>query len=141
MGWRTSPLAPKVASMASDLHTWDLWIPDAAATGVPFARGRLRPTETLIVHSAPHLLTVEVRGPGGELLARGADLRRAQEVPMTKLRLREGSVAREEFWPEPADYGLPVLLPGGEVGILRDWWNREDRREWRWNIEFYNSLD
>ncbi len=123
------------------LHVWDLWIPDAAATGVPFARGRLEPTDVLIVHSAPHLLTVEVRDDDGTLLAAGRDLRRSEQVPMTRLRRQGEEVTREEFWPQPADYGTPVLLPGGEVGLLREWWNRTDLREWRWTIEFYNRID
>lgn len=123
------------------LETWDLWIPDAAATGVPFARGRLNPTEVLIVHSAPHLLTVEVRDDDGRLLASGSDLARTQQVPMTRLRRAGDQVRREEFWPDERDFGTPVLLPGGEVGVITGWWHRDDRREWRWQVEFYNSLD
>lgn len=127
--------------MGGQLQTWDLWIPDAAATGVPFARGRLDPTGVLLVHSAPHLLTVEVRDGSGALVARGADLARTDQVPMTRLRIEGGQVLREEVWPQEADQGSPVLLPGGEVGLLRGWWNREDRREWTWTVEFHNSLD
>lgn len=123
------------------LQAWDLWIPDAAATGVPFARGRLDETDVLLVHSAPHLLTVEVRDGDGELVASGHDLARAQQVPMTRLRRVGRTVTREEFWPGAADYGTPVLLPGGEVGLLREWWHRDDRREWRWTVEFYNRID
>jgi hypothetical protein len=33
-----------------------------------------------------------------------------------------------------------VLLPGGEVGILMSWWNADDRKEWRWQIELSNSV-
>lgn len=125
----------------NQLETWDLWIPDAAATGVPFARGRLDPTEVLLVHSAPHLLTVEVRDGAGRLIAAGHDLKRTQQVPMTRLRRQGDAITREDFWPGPEDEGAPVLLPGGEVGLLRTWWHRDDRREWRWTVEFYNSLD
>src|SRR5690348_8937732 len=107
--------------MAGELQTWDLWIPDAAATGVAFARGAMHPSDVLIVHSAPHLLTVEVRDSTGELVARGLDLRRTDQVPMTKLSRDGDRVLRQDFWPTEADYGSPVLLPGGEVGILRAW--------------------
>jgi hypothetical protein len=31
---------------------WDLWMPDAGAQGLSFARGRLDTTDTLIVHAA-----------------------------------------------------------------------------------------
>ena len=43
------------------METWDLWYPGAAATGLPFARGRLDPTDVLWVHSAPKKLDVTVR--------------------------------------------------------------------------------
>jgi hypothetical protein len=33
-----------------------------------------------------------------------------------------------------------VLLPGGEAGILKSWWNADDRKEWRWDVEFYNQI-
>jgi len=122
------------------VQTWDLWIPDTAASGVPFARGRLDPTDVLIVHSAPHLLTVEVRDGDGSVVASASDLARSEQVPMTRLRRQGSAVTREEFWPQPADYGTPVLLPGGEVGLLREWWNRDDRREWRWTLELYNRI-
>ena len=126
---------------ANQLQTWDLWIPDAAATGVPFARGRLDATDVLIVHSAPHMLTVEVRADSGDLVASGRDLARTQQVPMTRLRVEGDQVRREEIWPSESDFDTPVLLPGGEVGRLRGWWHREDRREWRWTVEFHNRLD
>jgi hypothetical protein len=31
-----------------------------------------------------------------------------------------------------------VILPGGEVGTLVQWWHSDDRSEWRWQIELYN---
>ena len=36
------------------------------------------------------------------------------------------------------DLGSLIILPGGEVGTLLEWWNAEDGSEWRWRIEFYN---
>ena len=125
----------------NETQTWDLWIPDAAATGVSFARGRLDATDALLVHAAPHLLTVEVRDGEGTLVASGRDLARTEEVPITKLSMAAGDIRRQDFWPSEADYGSPVLLPGGEVGLLRQWWHREDRREWTWSIELHNRLD
>ena len=32
--------------------------------------------------------------------------------------------------------GMPVILPGGEVGILKAWWNDDIGQEWRWSVEF-----
>jgi hypothetical protein len=47
-------------------------------------------------------------------------------------------VARQDRWPTKEDIGQLVLLPGGEVGVLVQWWNAEDGSEWRWQVEFYN---
>lgn len=117
---------------------WDLWYPHAAAQGLPFARGRLDATAALLVHAAPESLDVAVRDDDGRLLAQGKGLARTAERPMARLTVRDGEVAREDRWPEAADIGLPVILPGGEVGILRAWWNATDGSEWRWQIELYN---
>jgi hypothetical protein len=121
-----------------DHQVWDLWYPDAAAQGLPFARGRLDATDVLLVHAAPARLDVVVRGDDGEVLAQGAGLARTAERPMARLSVRDGQVARDDLWPTGDDLGRPVILPGGEVGILLGWWNAEDGSEWRWQVEFYN---
>ena len=48
------------------------------------------------------------------------------------------SFAREDRWPTADDLGSLVILPGGEVGTLVEWWNAPDGSEWRWRLEFYN---
>lgn len=124
--------------MAREHQVWDLWYPHAAAQGLPFARGRLDATDVLLVHAAPETLDVAVRGGDDQLLARGTGLKRTAERPMARLTLRDGQVAREDLWPAAEDIGRPVILPGGEVGMLLAWWNAEDGSEWRWQVEFYN---
>jgi hypothetical protein len=124
--------------MDEGIEIWDLWFPNAGAQGLPFARGRLRATDELLVHAAPQTLRVEVRDDGGTPLARGDDLRRTDETPIARLRRRDGRIAREDIWPGEAELGAPVILAGGEVGILAAWWNSDDRQEWRWSIELYN---
>ena len=124
--------------MAREHQVWDLWYPHAAAQGLPFARGRLDATDVLLVHAAPETLDVAVRGGDDQLLARGTGLKRTAERPMARLTLRDGQVAREDLWPAAEDVGRPVILPGGEVGMLLAWWNAEDGSEWRWQVEFYN---
>ncbi len=122
------------------LQIWDLWYPFAAATGMPFARGRLDPTVVMYIHSAPEALTVEVRSDDGRLLARGQDLLRTtrEGVPMTKLTRVGNKIAREDLWLDDAAIGKPVILPGGEVGLIKSWWHAPDHSEWRWTVEFYN---
>lgn len=117
---------------------WDLWVADVGATGVSFARGRLDPTDVLLVHAAPAQLNLEVRDDTGTVLARGNDLMRTASTPIARLTRQGDTIVREDIWPTSADYGTPVLLPGGEVGILQEWWNDDAHQEWRWKVEFYN---
>ncbi|HET9494589.1 MAG TPA: hypothetical protein VFR15_10185 [Chloroflexia bacterium] len=120
------------------LQTWDLWYPKAAATGLPFARGRLDPTRVLWVHAAPDFLTVQIT-EGDKVVASGTDLERTgEELPTTRLWIEDGKVRREDRWPTREDLGSLIILPGGEVGTLVEWWNAEDGSEWRWRVEFYN---
>lgn len=119
-------------------HIWDLWYPNAASQGLPIARGRLDETDVLLVHAAPDILDVDVRDDDGRLLARGQALPRTADRPLARLTRQDNHIIREDLWPEEADIGRPVILPGGEVGILLAWWNAEDGSEWRWRVEFYN---
>ena len=124
--------------MAKNIQLWDLWYPKAGATGVPFARGRLDATEVLFVHAPPEYLTVEVRSDKGSLLAKGKDLKQTGDFPMAQLRRAGKRVTRNDRFPTEADIGSLVILPGGEVGTLKAWWNAPDGSEWRWQIELYN---
>lgn len=121
------------------METWELWFPAAAANGLPFARARIDETEVLWVHAAPESLAVLVREGEERIVSKAEDLRRAgRYYPMTRL-LRTGmSISREDRWPADADLGALVILPGGEVGTLIQWWNATDGSEWRWQIELYN---
>ena len=92
------------------------------------------------LHAAPEALTVEVRADDGRLLARGQDLARTTDegVPITQLKRVGDQVVRKDLWLTLADLESPVILPGGEVGIIKSWWNAPDHSEWRWLVEFYN---
>lgn len=125
-------------SARSELQVWDLWYPQAAATGVPFARGRLDATNVLLVHAAPPMLTIEVRSDSGKRIAYAQDLAQTADRPMARLTVQGESIRREDLWPTQEDLGRMVILPGGEVGQLLSWWNAEDGGEWRWQVEFYN---
>ena len=122
------------------LEYWTLWYPQAAATGLLLGRGLVEPTPHMLVHAAPETLTVEVSDEAGRRLAYGADLPRTLASPMCRL-WRDGErVLRQDLWPAPADLGSLVLLPGGEVGVLKAWWHAPDHKEWRWQLELYNKL-
>src|SRR5919106_4033008 len=114
------------------VQTWELWYPAAAATGMEFARGRLDATEVLWVHAAPDRLAVTVREGDDRVIARGEALeRQGRYLPMTRLSLNGTEVRREDRWPTADDLGSLVILPGGEVGTLIEWWNAEDGNAWR----------
>lgn len=120
------------------VQIWDLWYPKAAATGVAFARGRLDATDVLLVHAPPPELTVEVRDDDGARIAFRKDLESTDDTPMARLARDGVEITREDIWPADGDIGRPVILPGGEVGILTMWWNADDHSEWRWMVEYYN---
>ncbi len=121
-----------------EIQIWDVWVPDIGAQGLSFARGRLDATDILLVHAAPEKLNVEVRDDDGSLLAKGTNLPRTVNSPMTRLRRSRDTITREDIWPTEADYGSPVMVAGGEVGMLQKWWNDPGQQEWRWSLEFYN---
>lgn len=123
----------------ANLESWEVWFPSAAATGLLVGRGRLDPTPVLLVHAVPDVITVEVRDDAGRRLAYSSDLKRTLASPICRLTRDGENVTREDIWPSERDYGLPLLLPGGEVGILKSWWNADDKMEWRWQLELYNS--
>jgi hypothetical protein len=120
------------------LQIWDLWYPQAGATGVSFARGRLDATNILWVHAPPPMLTVEIRSESGNRLAFAQDLAQTADRPMARLTRDGEKISRKDLWPTQEDIGQLVILPGGEVGRLVSWWNAEDGSEWRWQVEFYN---
>lgn len=121
------------------MQTWELWFPEAAATGLLFARARIGPTVVLWVHAAPPTLAVTVREGDERVIARGEGLQRTgTQLPMTRLALQGGKVTRDDRWPAPDDLGSLVILPGGEVGTLLAWWHAEDGSAWRWQVEFSN---
>ena len=128
--------------MTDEVETWDLWYPGPGATGLPFARARLNAgdaADRLLVHAAPQVLQVTVRDQSGKPVASGEKLERHQPGPMSFLVRRGAIVTLEDGWPTERDLGRVVILPGGEAGILKSWWNADDRKEWRWQVEFYNQ--
>jgi hypothetical protein len=122
----------------SDDIIWELRNPDGGAQGLEFAKARMASHRVVLVHAAPSRLNVVVRTVNEQLLAVAVDLHASGETPISRLTVDDLRIVRENVWPREADLGLPVILPGGEVGILRTWWNAEDHSAWRWTIELSN---
>jgi hypothetical protein len=124
-------------------ETWDLWIPDVGATGLSFARTVVdvnAARERVLVHAAPPKLEVTVRDEDGTVVAAGTDLQRGAPGPMTYLVRFGDQVRLEDGWPTDGDLGRLVILPGGETGVLVQWWHVDDKSEWRWQLEFSNHI-
>jgi hypothetical protein len=123
----------------SEVHTWELWYPGAAATGLQLARARIDPTDVVWAHAVPRKVAVTVRQGDDRVVARGEPLpREGGYLPMTRFTISGDTVIREDRWPTDADLGSVVILPGGEAGILTAWWNADDGTAWRWSVEFSN---
>ncbi|MDQ4079048.1 MAG: hypothetical protein M3220_22745 [Chloroflexota bacterium] len=122
------------------LQYWSVWYSKAAATGLLMARGLIETADEILFHAAPRFLTVEVMDEMGSRLAYGKDLEQTTDSPICRLSREGERIVREDIWPTEEDLGTIVLLPGGEAGQLKSWWNAEDQKEWRWQVEFYNTV-
>lgn len=120
--------------------TWEIRSSDGGMTGLEFARAQLEETGTLLAHALPDTIDVTVRREDDTLVATGKGLAAGESTPIGRLVVEGDEVRREDIWPAESDIGLPVVLPGGEVGILCSWWNAEDHSEWRWRIELSNHV-
>jgi hypothetical protein len=119
--------------------TWNVRSNDGAMNGLEFARcttaGGFR---RVLVHAAPGQASIEIIDSGDRLVARATLTRSGDYTPMTLIELDGTALWRSEVWPTDDHYGLPVLLAGGEVGILQSWQHAADHSWWRWSVEFSN---
>lgn len=122
---------------AGDARIWEIRCPEGGTAGSEFARATLgAEVSSVLVHAPPDSIDVEVRGPDRTVVARSAGLRAGASTPMARLRIEGERIVREQFWPDEADLGSVVILPGGEAGELRSWWHADDHRSWRWQVAF-----
>src|SRR3954466_16302663 len=81
----------------------------------------------VLVHAAPSRLRVHVTSGDGATVASGEPDRAGEDSPITPLELAGARLRRAAPWPDDGYLGLPVLRPGGEVGVLTAWQPRRDR--------------
>ena len=100
--------------------TWNIRSNDGAMNGLEFARCTTAGGfSRALIHAAPSKAKIEIIDGDDQLVAR-ADLERSGEYsPMTLVEIDGRALRRSEVWPTEDFYGLPVLLAGGEVGILQ----------------------
>ncbi len=119
--------------------TWDIRSNDAGMNGLEFARCTTAGGhDRVLIHAAPGAAAVTVTDGADRVIARADLPLKGDYSPMTLVE-REGSqLRRREVWPGPDLYGVPVMLAGGEVGLLRHWEHDADHTWWRWSVEFSN---
>ena len=120
--------------------TWSLRSRDGGMNGLEFARATTASGfDRALIHAAPAHLSIEIVDDLGVVIARTENLDRVGDYrPMTVLSIDDAVISRSEVWPDVSFYGLPVLLAGGEVGMLREWHHSEDHSWWKWSLEFAN---
>lgn len=118
---------------------WQLRSNDGGMNGLEYALALTGGDKRrVLVHAAPSQLRVEVRTDDGQPIVDGEAEREGDYSPITLLTLNDDSISRAEIWPTDEHLGLPVILPGGEVGILTAWHNDDDKTWWKWSIELSN---
>jgi hypothetical protein len=118
---------------AVDAHrAWDIEASKDGDDWNSFGTGWTHGDEPLLVHGLPAFARLR---PSGDTTWSGA-LGRDGDHPISLLTLDEPS--RRELWPSREHIGLPVLLPGGEVGRLLRFDHADDGSSWNWAVEFAN---
>ena len=119
--------------------TWNIRTRDGAMNGLEFAQCTTAGGfDRVLVHAAPGQAKVEIIATDDRVVARGDLDRHGEYSPMTLIECEGSTLHRSEVWPTEELYGLPVLLSGGEVGLLQQWQHAEDHSWWRWSVEFSN---
>jgi hypothetical protein len=114
----------------------ECWIVETSKDGERwrfFGRAWKLPGERVLLHAVPRY----VRFRPDDRAEWGEPLERTEDLPMTMLDM-EGAV-RSELWPDGSHVGLPMLLPGGEIGRLLSFEHRDDDGEWTYALEFRGS--
>jgi hypothetical protein len=111
----------------------ECWIVETSKDGERwrfFGRAWKRPGERLLLHAVPRFVRFR---PDGDPEWQEA-LERTDDLPMTLLDMEHRT--RRELWPDVSHSGLPVLLPGGEIGRLLRFEHQDDPQRWTYALEF-----
>ena len=111
----------------------ECWIVETSKDGERwrfFGRAWKRPGEQLLLHGVPRFVRFRPdEDPGWQ-----EPLERTDDLPMTLLDMERRT--RRELWPDDSHLGLPVLLPGGEIGRLQTFEHEGDPDRWTYSLEF-----
>lgn len=121
---------------------WHIRSSDGGMNGLEFTTALTAgDLDQVFLHAAPTHASIEVRADDDTLIAKGDVERNGEYTPMTLITITGSNVGREEIWPTDDHIGMPVLLAGGEVGVLTAWRHAEDRSWWQWSVEFSNHKE
>ncbi len=114
----------------------ECWIVETSKDGERwrfFGKAWKEPGEALLLHAVPRYVRVR---PDGDPEWR-EPLEAVEDMPITLLKMEEG--VREELWPDAGHNGLPMLLPGGEIGRLLRFEHDDAVGRWTYALEFRGS--
>lgn len=114
----------------------ECWIVETSKDGERwrfFGKAWKEPGELLLVHAAPRFIRFR---PDGDPEWR-APLEGAVGHPVTLLDMERE--VRTDLWPGASHVGLPMLLPGGEIGRLLRFEHDASRSRWTYALEFLGS--
>jgi hypothetical protein len=114
----------------------ECWIVETSKDGERwrvFGEAWKEPGEPVLLHAVPRYVRFR---PDGDPVW-GEPLESSGEQPITLLRMEQG--VRVELWPDATHVGLPMLLPGGEIGRLLRFEHQDDPVMWTYALEFRGS--
>jgi hypothetical protein len=98
-----------------------------------FGRAWKSPGEPVLMHAPVRYLRYRQLIPQ-ERSEWSAPLQTGGETPMSIVSMERAT--RDDVWPDVSHVGLPLLLPGGEIGRLQSFEHAEDGSSWRYSLEF-----
>lgn len=114
----------------------ECWIVETSKDGERwrfFGRAWKEPGEPVLLHAVPRFVRVR---PDGDPTWRDP-LESSADMPVTMLNMEDGT--RQELWPDTTHLGLPMLLPGGEIGRLLRFDHEAELGRWTYVLEFRGS--
>jgi hypothetical protein len=135
MGWAFARRDGSDDAMVNEFGH-ECWIVETSKDGERwrfFGRAWKRPGEPMLLHAVPRFVRFRRDGAEGWV----GPLERTGDLPITRLDM-EGE-ERVELWPDETCVGLPMLLPGGEIGSLLRFEHTTEPEGWTYALEFRGS--
>jgi len=103
-----------------------------------FGKAWKSPGEPVLMHAPVRWLRFRRLIPS-EVAEWSEPLEASAETPMSIVSMEEAT--RADVWPDESHVGMPMLLPGGEIGRLQSFEHAEDGSTWRYALEFRGARE